>query len=160
MQTERSHIVRARALETIVPLMMVASCAVFLWGSMHLTAIAMILPAVLIATILAALGVALIAAFRSRDGKIVGEEDDPSFGAVFAGKPWLLILLPLVLTAALELFGALVALTLMVFIGQLIFNHRTPVRSLVIAILVTAPVYLLFAYYLYVRFPAGMLGLG
>jgi hypothetical protein len=151
---------RVRALEIIVPLLMLGGAALFLAGSVHLSPIALILPGVLVATIVAAVAVAVVAAFRSRATEIAGEEDDPALGAVFAAKPWLLLLLPLILTLAFDLLGALAALVLLVFFAQLIFDRGRPLRSFLIALAVTVPVYVLFAHFLYVRFPAGALGLG
>lgn len=151
---------RVRALEAIVPLLMLGGAALFLAGSVHLSPIALVLPGVLVVTIVAAVAVALVAAFRSRATEISGEEDDPALGPVFAAKPWLLLLLPLILTLAFDILGAAAALFLLVFLAQLVFDPRRPLRSAVIAVAATAPVYILFAHFLYVRFPAGVLGLG
>jgi hypothetical protein len=75
-------------------------------------------------------------------------------------KSWLLVAIPALLMLLVDYLGALVMLVALVIGAQLVFSTRTPVRSAVIAITVTLPVYAIFKYVLYARFPSGVLGLG
>jgi hypothetical protein len=57
-------------------------------------------------------------------------------------------------------FGALASLVALVFIAELMLGARRLFLALGVAMLTAVPIYLLFKHVLYVRFPAGMFGIG
>jgi hypothetical protein len=148
--------------ELAVPAVMLVAIALFVGDAMHLSYEALVFPTVLVVVVLAALVWALgaylkggAAAAHPAEG-----EDDEEGGPIVAATPWLLVLLPAVVVFAFDYLGVLTALVLLVFAGQAIFNLRSPLRSLMIAIAVVAPTYAVFKYVLYARFPAGIFGIG
>jgi hypothetical protein len=145
--------------ELTVPGVMLVAIALFVCDSMHLSYEALVFPSVLIIVVLAALAWALVVYLKGEGPAAEGEDDDEG-GPIIAATPWLLVALPAVLVAAFNYLGVLTALVLLVFGGQAIFNVRTPLRSLLIALAVVAPTYAVFKYVLYARFPAGILGIG
>lgn len=143
--------------ELVVPGVMLAAIGLYLWDAAGLSAAALILPYALIAVTVATLAWFLLA-FHLR-GHAPGDSDE-EVGPILEWKPWLLVLLPAAAVLLWDYLGALPALIVLVFAGQMVFGLRAPLRGLAIAIAVTLPVYGLFKFVLYARFPAGMLGLG
>ena len=147
--------------ELVVPALMLGGAGLFVYGSLHLSAAAWVLPAGLIAVVVLALVWALAsAALRPRTARPTEQGEDEDRSPILNPKSWLLVALPAVLFALIDYLGALVVLIALVFGAQLIFTRVAPVRSLLIAVAVTLPTYALFKYVLYARFPAGALGLG
>jgi hypothetical protein len=154
--------------ELAVPGIMLVCIGLFVWDSQHLSNVALILPGVLIVVTVGAVVWALAGAWRSHrvpagqpsTVELPQEEADETSGAILDARPWLVVALPLLLITLFDQLGALVTLVLLVFGGQLVFDRKSPVRALLIAIAVAAPVYALFKYVLYVRFPDGVLGFG
>jgi hypothetical protein len=151
--------------ELAVPALMLVGIGLFVFDSLHLSTIALVLPAALVVVVVVSLLWALASElFGARPAaaapSAVPDEDDAAPGPILHAKPWLLVLLPALLLALLDYLGALVVLVALVFCAQLVFSTRAPLRSLVVAVAVTLPTYALFKYVLYVRFPAGVLGLG
>lgn len=150
--------------ELVVPVLMLVCIGLFLNDSVGLSTAAMIFPAALIAVIVGSVVWAVVAALwahrRTTAAGAVGENIDEAIGPVLDLKPWLLVLLPALLTALLDAAGALAALMAVTFGSQLVFSRRSPAKGFLLATAVTVPTYVLFKYFLYVRFPAGMLGLG
>jgi hypothetical protein len=150
--------------ELVVPALMLASIGLFLGGSRQLSFEAMLLPAGLIIVVVAALIWALVPAFLNPHGPAVdasaekGEDED--IGPILHLKSWLLVAIPAALMAVVNELGALTMFVALVIGAQFVFGVKTPVRSVLIAIAVTAPTYAIFKYVLYARFPAGLLGLG
>lgn len=146
--------------ELLVPVLMLIGIGAFIGDSLHLSVAAMLLPWVLIAVTVLSLLWALAATFLNgnRADAVAGEDEAP--GPILNVKAWLLVAIPAVLMMLMEYLGAVVALVTMVFLAQLMFNAKTPVKSLLIAIAVTLPTCALFKFVLYARFPAGVLGLG
>lgn len=89
-----------------------------------------------------------------------GEDDELAVGPVLDVRPWALVLLPAALLFGFDYLGALPALIALVFGAQMILSSRSPIQSLVLAVAVTAPTYLFFQHFLYVRFPHGLFGIG
>jgi hypothetical protein len=145
--------------ELVVPGVMLGGIAFYLYEARHLSLEALILPLALVAVIGAALLAALAQSFADAGEEREGEEEEAQ-GRVHEAKPWLLVAAPSLLIAAWELLGALPALVAVVFCAQLILDARRPLRSLVVAVAIALPTYALFQYFLYVRFPRGVLGLG
>lgn len=148
--------------ELTVPCAMLIGILLFVGDSLHLSYEAMVFPAVLIIVVLATLVWALAAYLKGGPAAAhpADGEDDEEGGPIIAATPWLLVALPAVLVAAFNYLGVLAALILLVFVGQLIFSLRAPLRSLMIAVAVVAPTYAVFKFVLYARFPAGILGIG
>jgi hypothetical protein len=150
--------------ELAVPALMLVGIGLFVADSLHLSIMAMVLPAALIAVVIASLIWALASVFLStdgcNDGDAVANGEDEAPGPILNAKPWLIVALPALLFGLLDYLGAFTALVALVFGAQLMFDARAPIKSFLIAIAVTAPTYALFKYVLYVRFPAGVLGLG
>ncbi len=155
--------------ELTVPALMLGTIGLFLADSLHLSTVALLLPAGLVIVILGALAWALAEASLGRpappmagaaiDAPAIDTEDEAP-GPILDRKAWALPVLPVALLLLLDVLGAVLALVALVFGAQMIFDRRRPARSLAIALSVTAPTYALFKYVLYVRFPAGMLGIG
>jgi hypothetical protein len=146
--------------ELVMPTLMLASVGLFVYDSLHLSVTAMLLPAGLIV-----IGAALIWALASvllgmETGAPIEQAEGEAPGPILHAKAWLIAALPAVLFMLLDVIGTFATLAMLVFGAQLVFDLRAPVKSLLIAIAVTAPVYALFKYVLYARFPAGMLGIG
>ena len=147
--------------ELVMPTLMLASVGLFVYDSLHLSVTAMLLPAALIIVIGAALIWALASVLLSMEtGAPIEQAEDEAPGPILHAKAWLIAALPAVLFMLLDVIGTFATLAMLVFGAQLVFDLRAPVKSLLIAIAVTAPVYALFKYVLYARFPAGMLGIG
>jgi tripartite tricarboxylate transporter TctB family protein len=148
--------------ELAVPAIMIGGIGLYLYDSMHLSAEALAFPAVLIVVIVIALLWALISYFVNPSPLIESEPsaDEDEAGPILDPKPWLLVALPALLVAAFDFLGVLTALVVLVLGGQAIFGLRSPLKSLLIAIAVVAPTYIVFKYFLYARFPAGVFGLG
>jgi hypothetical protein len=150
--------------ELAVPALMLAGIGLFLYDSVGLSTQAMLFPCALIVVIVGSLCWAAAAALWSRrrpaGERAAGESADAAIGPVTHAKPWLLVLVPAALTAAFDAIGALAALLAMVVLAQLVLDRRAPARGLLLAFAVTVPTYALFKLFLYVRFPAGPLGLG
>jgi hypothetical protein len=150
--------------ELTVPALMLVTIALFVADSLHLSTVALLLPAGLIIVVVGALAWALAeAALRHRGPHAEAapiDTEDEAPGPILDLKAWALPVLPLVLFLLLDVIGAFLALTAVVFGAQMVFDRTRPARSLVIALAVTAPTYALFKYVLYVRFPAGLLGIG
>lgn len=148
-------------LEFVVPAIMLAACAISFWDSLQLSVMAMVLPLALIVVTLVPLGWAVIAAIRE-GGPSAAElaDEEPGAGPIFSLRPWLLVLLPLVLLIGFDWFGALASLVALVFIAQFMLGARRPLPALCVAVLTVVPIYLMFKHVLYVRFPAGLLGIG
>lgn len=152
--------------ELTVPAVMAAGVAVFVFDSRHLSTEAMLLPAGLILVIVAALAWAVAAAFARRPALGAGppaaeaEDEDTAVGPILNAKAWALAAVPVVLFSFVDQLGALLVLVAIVFATQFVLGARSPARALLVAVLATVPVYALFKYVLYARFPAGQLGLG
>lgn len=148
-------------LELVVPTIMLAACAISLRDSLQLSVMAMVLPLALIGATLVPVIWAVLAALR-QGGPSEAElaEEEAGAGPVFSLRPWLLVLLPLALVIGFEWFGALASLLALVFIAQFMLGARRPLPALGVAVLAAVPIYLLFKHVLYVRFPAGLLGIG
>lgn len=147
--------------ELLVPTLMLASIGMFAYDSLHLSVTAMLLPAALIVVIVAALVWALASVFLRAQGDTPAEQtEDEAPGPILHVRAWLIVLLPAVLFLLLDVIGTFATLVMLVFGAQLVFDARAPLKSLLIAIAVTAPTYALFKYVLYARFPTGMLGIG
>lgn len=154
-----------RLAELVVPALMLGGVGLYAFDAIHLSVPALILPGALIAVIVAALLWALASSFLGRDGAATGDAETEEWpdgppGPAMRLRPWLLILLPAGLVLAMAFLGALAALVALVFAAQLVFDARSPFKSLLIAVLVAVPTHALFERVLYVRFPAGLLGLG
>jgi hypothetical protein len=154
----------SRLRELVVPALMLGGIALYLGDSLHLSTQVLILPLALIVVVAASLVWALAEAFLSKTATIARatdeEGEDETRGPILDPRPWLLVALPAALIVLMGSVGALVAFVAVVFGAELILSVRSPVRSLAIAAAVTLPTYALFKYVLYVRFPAGLLGLG
>lgn len=163
-ESSRASLRRNRLRELVVPALMIGGVGFYAYDSMHLSAEALILPAALIAVMLGASLWALASAFlghaAARAAGAMGEGEDETIGPVLDRKPWLLVGVPVLMIAWLDQMGAFVALAGVTFGAQLALGAKSPLRSLLIAVAVTAPTYALFKYVLYVRFPAGVPGLG
>jgi hypothetical protein len=148
--------------ELAVPAIMIGGIGLYLYDSMHLSAEALVFPAVLIVVIVAAVLWALVSYFVNQSPAAEGESsaDDDETGPIVDPKPWLLVALPALLVASFDFLGVLTALVALVVGGQAIFGLRSPFQSFLIAIAVVAPTYIVFKYFLYARFPAGVFGLG
>lgn len=147
--------------ELIVPAIMLCGIGLYVYDSLHLSIEAMVFPGLLVLVIIAALLWLLAARLVRPSPAAAGPSDDDDVpGPVLDAKPWLMVALPAVLVASLEYIGTLAALVALVFGGQAILGMRSPVRSLLIAVAVVAPTYVVFKYFLYARFPAGLLGIG
>lgn len=148
--------------ELAVPAIMIGGIGLYLYDSMHLSAEALVFPGVLIVVIVVAVLWALASYFanpaRVAESEPTADEDET--GPILDRKPWLLVALPALLVASFDFLGVLTALIVLVVGGQAIFGPRSPFKSLLIAIAVVAPTYIVFKYFLYARFPAGVLGLG
>jgi putative tricarboxylic transport membrane protein len=109
--------------------------------------------------IVAAVLWALVSYFINQSPAAEGESpaDDDETGPIVDPKPWLLVALPALLVASFDFLGVLTALVALVVGGQAIFGLRSPFQSFLIAIAVVAPTYIVFKYFLYARFPAGVL---
>ncbi len=152
----RSRLHRLR--ELVVPAIMLGVISAYVYASASLSSTALIFPGVLIVVILAAfIWLAGTALFGESFDSGRGVDED---GAILDKRPWFLVGLPIILFLSLKFLGAFVALFALVYGGQLIFSARTPFKSFLVSIAVTTPVYLLFKYFLYVRFPLGILGIG
>ena len=147
--------------EGIVPTIMIVGIGFFVLGSLHLSAAALILPAILIAVVVASL---LVVAWQASKGSPSRQpeafDDEETKGPILALRPWLIVVMPALAVFLFQWLGTLAGLTALVFCSQLMFNAKSPVRSLVIAIGVAAPTYYLFKYVLYARFAQGLLGIG
>ncbi len=150
---------RSRASELVVPAIMLATIGFYLWDAADLSSAALIFPGALVAVILLAVAWAVGAAFLRRAGTAPPPGEDEPSGPITSPKPWALILLPAALVFAQPWIGALPAMIALVFGAQMVLGGG-PLRSLAFAVLVTVPVYVLFAHFLYVRFPTGLLGIG
>jgi hypothetical protein len=150
--------------ELAVPAIMLGAIGLYLYDSLHLSYEALVFPVVLIAVILGAITWTFVshvmkpptAAERSR----LAAEGDDEAGPILDARPWLMLALPAVLVAALDYLGTLTALIALVLGAQVILGLRSPLKSLLIAIAVVAPTYIVFKYVLYARFPVGLLGIG
>lgn len=152
---------RSLWLEFVVPAIMFAACAISFWDSLQLSVMAMVLPLALIVVTLVPVALAVVAAIRQGGpGEAELAEEEPGAGPVFSLRPWLLVLLPLVLLFGFDWFGALASLVALVFIAQFMLGARRPVPALGVSVLTAVPLYLMFKHVLYVRFPAGLLGIG
>jgi hypothetical protein len=138
---------------------MIGGVGLFLLDSSHLSREALIFPGILIVALIGTLVWALAGQFSaSRVAVVPVAEDDDETGPILVGRPWLIVLLPVVLTAAFDLLGVLVALLTLVIGGQAIFGIKSWTRSVLIAVAVVAPTYFVFKYILYARFPGGVFG--
>jgi tripartite tricarboxylate transporter TctB family protein len=150
--------------EMIVPAIMIGGIGLYLYDSLHLSYEALVFPAVLIMVIVGAVAWTLVTYFAKPPTAVERErlaaEGDDEIGPILDARPWLMVALPTVLVAALDYLGTLTALIVLVFGAQVIFGLRSPLKSLLIAIAVVAPTYIVFKYFLYARFPAGLLGIG
>jgi hypothetical protein len=148
-------------LEFVVPAIMLAACAISLWDSLQLSVMAMVLPLALIVVTLVPVIWAVITAIR-QGGPSETElaDEEPGAGPVFSPRPWLLVLLPLALLIGFDWFGALASLVALVFIAQFMLGARHLLLALGVAVFTAVPIYLLFKHVLYVRFPAGLFGIG
>jgi hypothetical protein len=150
--------------ELVVPAIMLGAIGLYLHDSLHLSYEALVFPVVLIVVIVGAVAWTLVsyvvkpptAAERER----LAAEGDDEAGPILDARPWLMVVLPAVLIATLDYLGTLTALIALVFGAQVIFGLRSPLKSLLIAIAVVAPTYVVFKYVLYARFPVGLLGIG
>jgi hypothetical protein len=150
--------------EMVVPAIMVGGIGLYLYDSLHLSYEALVFPTVLIVVIVVAVAWTLVAYFAKPPSpaereRLAAEGDDES-GPILDARPWLMVALPAVLVAALDYLGTLTALIALVFGAQVILGLRSPLKSLLIAVAVVAPTYIVFRYFLYARFPAGLLGIG
>src|SRR5262245_8622834 len=151
-----------RIRELVVPAIMVGTIALYVGDSMHLSLEALVLPGILVVVMLAAIAWALASDIMHAQGGPDAEPlplDDEA-GPIIDRRPWLIIVMPAGAMALFDYLGAFVALVALVFLGQAILGTKSPIRSLLIALAVTAPTYAIFKYVLYARFPAGWLGIG
>ena len=138
---------------------MLGTVGFYLYDAAGLSQAALIFPGALIGVIVLGVAWAVGSAFLRPAGIEARSADDPG-GPILAFKPWALVALPAALVFLQPWIGALPAMTALVFGAQLALGARRPLRTLAIAIAVTVPVYVLFAHFLYVRFPTGLLGIG
>ncbi len=147
--------------ELVVPALMVGAIAFYASDAIHLSTPALILPTALVVVIVAALLWSLASTvLRASPDEADDGEGEAAPGPILNLRPWALVALPALLIGALDIIGALAAFVTLVLCAQLLFDARAPLRSLIVAIAVAAPIYAFFAYFLYVRFPAGVLRLG
>lgn len=151
--------------ELAVPALMVGAIAFYASDAIHLSTPALILPTALVVVIVAALlwslaSTVLRASSDEADDGAGDGEGEAAPGPILNLRPWALVALPALLIGALDIIGALAAFVTLVLCAQLLFDARAPLRSLIVAVVVAAPIYAFFAYFLYVRFPAGVLRLG
>lgn len=143
------------ARELLVPVIMAGGLVLYWVDVRYLSIEALIFPLGLGSAVVAAL-LAAVAGLALRSRPPSGEDEGP----VLQLRPWLLFAIPMLLIATLDLLGAFFALFLTVLASQLVLGSRSLLRSAVIALVATAPVYFLFKHMLYVRLPSGFLGLG
>lgn len=147
--------------EVVVPTIMIVGIGFFVLGSLNLSTIALILPAILIAVVAIALIVVTWQALRrAPSGQPGAFDDEDARGPILALRPWLIVALPALAVFLFQWLGTLAALIALVFFSQVMFSSKSSVRSLAIAIAVTAPTYYLFKHVLYARFAPGLLGIG
>lgn len=146
--------------EWVVPAIMLVVIGFYAYASAQLSGAALIFPGVLMLVILAAIAWPLAATFSRRGPAQAADGDDEAGGPILALRAWALVVLPVVLFALFQFLGALTALVALVFGAQLFFSTRAPALAFLIALITTIPVYALFKYFLYVRFPLGVLGIG
>jgi hypothetical protein len=151
---------RSRASELVVPAIMLATIGFYLWDAAGLSSAALIFPGALIAVILLGVAWAVGAAYLRPAGAAEPPQEDEPSGPIMSVKPWALVLLPAALVLVQPWIGALPAMIAIVFGAQMALGGARPLRSLAFAVLVTVPIYVLFAHFLYVRFPTGLLGIG
>jgi cell division protein FtsW (lipid II flippase) len=147
------------ASEFAVPAIMAGTVGFYLYGSLGLSSAALLFPVALMAVIVVAVIWTLIAAGWRRAGRNTASDDEVQ-GPIMSFVPWSLGAIPAVLILLQDQTGTLVALLAIAFAAQVVFTRTKPLRSLVVAVGVTLPVYILFKYALYVRFPVGILGIG
>ena len=147
--------------EALVPTIMIVGIGFFVLGSLHLSAAALILPAILIAVVGVSL---LVVTWQASKGSSSRQpdalDDEETKGPILALRPCLIVVLPALAVFLFQWLGTLAGLIALLFCSQLIFNIKSPGRSLAIAIGVAAPTYYLFKYLLYARFAQGLLGIG
>jgi hypothetical protein len=145
----------------IVPTIMLGGIGLYLYDAAGLSTVALIFPAGLISAILGALIWLAIASARGGHAlQAQAEEDEEASGPILDARPWTLVALSALMVFSFDYLGALPSLIILVLGAQLIFSMRSPLKSLAIALAVTVPTYLLFQYFLFVRFPRGLLGIG
>lgn len=146
--------------ELVVPTIMVGTVGLYLYGSWGLSRAALLFPVSLMVVIMAAVSWTLFAAavWRNVDGKATA--DDEIKGPLMGVLPWSLVGISAIIVLIQDRTGALFALLAIAFATQMVFTRTKPLQSLAVAVGITLPVYVLFKYVLYVRFPAGILGIG
>ena len=147
-----------RLRELVVPAIMIAGTGFYGYDALHLSATALIFPGALILVIAAALLWPIAAALTGTGEAPAANEE--GLGPMLDKRPWALVILPVLLFLVFDYLGAFIALAALVYGAQLIFSARTPLKSFLITIAVTVPIYALFKYILYVRFPLGIFGIG
>lgn len=151
------HLQRIR--ELLVPVIMIVTIGLYTYTSAYLSSTALIFPAVLIVAIIITLLWPITAAFvRQQDAEI--ESSNEEHGPILDIRPWSLIVLPVLLFAVFEQLGALISLVALIYGTQLMLSTKSPLRDLIVAMAAAIPVYIMFKYFLYVRFPLGALGIG
>jgi hypothetical protein len=155
---------REHVRELVVPAIMVGGIGLYLYDSLHLSHEALVFPVVLIVVIVGAVAWTLVTYFAkppsSAERARLAAEGDDEAGPILDPKPWLMVALPALLIATIDYLGTLTALIALVFGAQVILGLRSPLKSLLIAVAVVVPTYIVFRYFLYARFPAGLLGIG
>jgi hypothetical protein len=147
-----------RLRELLVPVIMLVIVGFYAYSSAQLSSTALIFPGVLILVIVATLLWPIAATF-GRPAPTAASTDEES-GAILDLRPWVLFGLPVLLFTVFEYLGALISMIILVYGSQLVLSTKSPIAGFFLAVCVTVPVYALFKYFLYVRFPIGVLGIG
>jgi hypothetical protein len=145
----------AAAREFIVPAIMAAVVAAYAVNASGLSFEALLFPMGLGAVLVTAVTVTLAGLMLGRCAA-AGEDE----GAMLQLRPWIILILPLLLLPAITIAGTAAVLFLSVLGAQFALGSKSLLRSTIVALAVTVPTYFLFKHMLYVRFPAGVLGLG
>lgn len=144
------------ARELIVPLIMLCGVGLYAWDVRGLSIDGLAFPLGLMTVIvIASIAIIVRAVIRTELA-----HRDQTAGPLHAARPLLLVLVPIPLILLWDYVGALVVLVGLVMVAQILLGGRSPLRILVFSVLAATPVYFLFKYVFYVRFPSGLLGIG
>ena len=147
--------------ELVVPALMLLCIGFFIADSTHLSLEGWIFPAALILVVVGALGAALWPSLTGREPPpaAADDEEDDARGPILALRPWLLLALPAILCAFLDVVGVAVALVVAVGDAQFALGERSLLRNIAVPLAIVVPTWLIFKYALFVRFPPNLLGL-
>jgi hypothetical protein len=138
---------------------MMVTVGFYVYSAAQLSSTALIFPGVLILVTVATLLWPIAAAF-GRPTSAAASIDEAECGPILDLRPWVLIGLPILLFVLFEYLGALISMIILVYGAQIVLSKKSPIAGFILAVAVTIPVYALFKYVLYVRFPIGVLGIG